>query len=75
MLFYFSASLFYIAKSEDKSKLSIKAGQKIIQVLLDAMETHINDSTMMRNACLTICQFRIPQDVVRLTYLLFIKSL
>lgn len=36
----------------------------MIVVLLDAMETHLDDSTMMRNGCLTLCQFRIPQDVV-----------
>ncbi|XP_050688966.1 protein zer-1 homolog [Eriocheir sinensis] len=59
-----SASLFYIAKSEDKSSLSVRARQKMIVVLLDAMETHLNDSTMMRNGCLTLCQFRIPQDVL-----------
>ena len=36
----------------------------MITVLLDAMDKHIEDTTMMRNGCLTICQFRIPQDVV-----------
>lgn len=59
-----SASLFYIAKSEDKSGLSVRARRKMIVVLLDAMETHLDDSTMMRNGCLTLCQFRIPQDVL-----------
>ncbi|MPC27462.1 protein zer-1 homolog [Portunus trituberculatus] len=59
-----SASLFYIAKTEDKNSLSVRTRQKIIGVLLDAMETHLDDSTMMRNGCLTLCQFRIPQDVL-----------
>nr|XP_045589985.1 protein zer-1 homolog [Procambarus clarkii] len=59
-----SASLFYIAKGEDKNSLSVRARQKMIIVLLDAMETHLDDSTMMRNGCLTLCQFRIPQDVL-----------
>lgn len=59
-----SASLFYIAKSEEKSNLSVRAKQKMIEVLLAAMETHLDDSTMMRNGCLTLCQFRIPQDVL-----------
>lgn len=59
-----SASLFYIAKGEDKNNLSVRVRQKMIVVLLDAMETHLRDSTMMRNGCLTLCQFRIPQDVV-----------
>lgn len=39
----------------------------MIVVLLDAMETHLEDSTMMRNGCLTLCQFRIPQDVVSIS--------
>lgn len=59
-----SASLFYIAKSEEKNSLSVRARQKMITVLLDAMETHIDDSTMMRNGCLTLCQFKIPQHVL-----------
>lgn len=28
------------------------------------MHTHISDDTMMRNGCLTLCQFGIPNDVV-----------
>ncbi|KAK4292197.1 hypothetical protein Pmani_035017 [Petrolisthes manimaculis] len=59
-----SASLFYIAKGEDKTSLSVRVREKMIVVLLDAMETHLRDSTMMRNGCLTLCQFRIPQDVL-----------
>lgn len=59
-----SASLFYIAKSEDKNSLSVRARQKMIAVLLDAMEAHLDDPTMMRNGCLTLCQFKIPQHVL-----------
>lgn len=69
-----SASLFYIAKGEDKNSLSVRVRQKMIVVLLDAMETHLSDSTMMRNGCLTLCQFRIPQDVVCIAYCLKIKG-
>ncbi|RXG69704.1 Protein zer-1-like protein [Armadillidium vulgare] len=58
-----SASLFYIAKDEEKTKLSFFAKRKMITVLLDAMDKYIEDTTMMRNGCLTICQFRIPQDI------------
>ncbi|MCL4119557.1 UNVERIFIED_CONTAM: hypothetical protein GTU68_028694 [Idotea baltica] len=58
-----SASLFYIAKDEEKTKLSFFAKRKMITVLLDAMDRYIEDTTMMRNGCLTICQFRIPQDI------------
>lgn len=58
-----SASLFYIAKSEDKRSLSVRARQKMVEVLIDAMEAHLNNATMMRNVCLNLWQFRIPQDM------------
>ena len=62
-----SASLFYIVKSpeRDKSLLNVRIKQKTISVLLRAMDMHSDDPTMMRNGCLTLCQFKIPQDVVR----------
>lgn len=28
------------------------------------MSIHRTDETMMRNGCLTLCQFKIPSDVV-----------
>ena len=61
-----SASLFYIVKSpeRERSLLNVKIKQKTISVLLKAMDLHSEDPTMMRNGCLTLCQFKIPQDVV-----------
>lgn len=38
--------------------------RSIISTLLNGMNAHKNDDTMMRNGCLTLCQFKIPQDVV-----------
>lgn len=70
-LFFRSASLFYIAKDEENSKLNFFAKRKIITVLLDAMDLHAADSTMMRNSCLTICQFRIPQDIDSVSFNFF----
>lgn len=63
---FYSASLFYIVKSpeREKSLLNVKIKQKTISVLLRAMDVHSEDPTMMRNGCLTLCQFKIPQDVV-----------
>lgn len=61
-----SASLFYIVKSpeRDRSLLNVRIKQKTISVLLKAMDMHSDDPTMMRNGCLTLCQFKIPQDVL-----------
>uniref|UniRef100_T1IJT0 Protein zer-1 homolog n=1 Tax=Strigamia maritima TaxID=126957 RepID=T1IJT0_STRMM len=59
-----SASLFYILKGEEKKHFNIKINHKLIKVVLDAMCEHTLDTTMMRNGCLTLCQFKIPQDVL-----------
>lgn len=49
--------------AEELSK-TVRAKKKIITTLLNGMAAHINDETMMRNGCLTLCQFKIPSDVV-----------
>ena len=67
-----SASLFYIAKSPERSLLNVRVKRKTISVLLKAMDMHSDDPTMMRNGCLTLSQFKIPQDVVRLHFRLSI---
>ena len=38
--------------------------QKVLATLLNAMFGHKDDVAMMRNGCLTLCQFDIPQDLV-----------
>lgn len=58
-----SASLFYIVKGDEPTYLNIKIKRLIVKVLLDAMWEHKFDTTMMRNGCLTLCNFKIPQDV------------
>ena len=58
----FSATLFYIVKSKEKVDASMK--RRIIGTLLAGMSAHKDEETMMRNGCLALCQFRIPQDVV-----------
>ena len=60
-----SASLFYIVKNEDKSRINPAMKRSILSTLINAMENHKFDPTMMRNGCLTICHFQIPHDVVR----------
>lgn len=66
----YSASLFYIVKSPERERplLNVRIKQKTISVLLKAMDMHCDDPTMMRNGCLTLCQFKIPQDVVRIWF-------
>ena len=59
-----SASLYYVVKSEPSDKINVKVKQKILATLLNAMFAHKDDAVMMRNGCLTLCQFCIPQDVI-----------
>ncbi|RVE54314.1 hypothetical protein evm_001141 [Chilo suppressalis] len=59
-----SATLFYIVKGKEKDRFGIKLKRRIITALLDGMEAHFRDDTMMRNGCLTLCQFKIPTDVL-----------
>uniref|UniRef100_A0A6B2EK84 Protein zer-1 homolog n=1 Tax=Phlebotomus kandelakii TaxID=1109342 RepID=A0A6B2EK84_9DIPT len=59
-----SATLFYIVKGRDKSKFGTPLKNHIIRTLLNGMSTHLSDDTMMRNGCLTLCQFTIPNDVL-----------
>lgn len=59
-----SATLFYIVKSKEKVKFGSILKNHIIRTLLNGMSAHLSDDTMMRNGCLTLCQFSIPSDVV-----------
>jgi hypothetical protein len=62
-----SASLYYVAKSEAlKRDLNLRMKRKILRTLLNGMLAHRDDPTMMRNGCLTLCQFQIPQAVLSL---------
>lgn len=53
-------------KNKDRPLLlnDITVKRRIITTLLTGMDFHNYDETMMRNGCLTLCQLRIPQDVV-----------
>ncbi|XP_026329372.1 protein zer-1 homolog [Hyposmocoma kahamanoa] len=59
-----SATLFYIVKGKEKARIGITLKRRIITALLDGMDGHLGDDTMMRNGCLTLCQFKIPTDVL-----------
>ncbi len=64
-----SASLYYAVKSEIRGAINVKVKRKILSTLLNGMFAHRHDTVMMRNGCLTLCQFQIPQDVVRYFHL------
>ncbi|XP_063698293.1 protein zer-1 homolog [Culicoides brevitarsis] len=59
-----SATLFYIVKGKDKAKFGTPLKNHIIRTLLNGMSEWLKDDTMMRNGCLTLCQFSIPYDVL-----------
>ncbi|CAH0547370.1 unnamed protein product [Brassicogethes aeneus] len=60
-----SATLFYIVKGTGKELHDVvKVKRRIITTLLNGMSLHRDDDTMMRNGCLTLCQFKIPMDVL-----------
>lgn len=60
-----SATLFYIVKGAGKELHDVvRIKRRIITTLLNGMFAHKSDDTMMRNGCLTLCQFKIPQDVI-----------
>lgn len=71
-MFFFSATLFYIVKGTGVELHDVvRVKRKIIKTLLNGMCAHRHDDTMMRNGCLTLCQFKIPLDVVSLYYFYF----
>ncbi|XP_065219359.1 protein zer-1 homolog [Planococcus citri] len=59
-----SAALFYIARNKHTNLLTQNVKNMVISTLINGMNLHINDETMIRNGCLTLCQFRIPQDIL-----------
>ncbi|XP_033331051.1 protein zer-1 homolog isoform X2 [Megalopta genalis] len=59
-----SATLFYVVKMKEKDEIEPRVKERIVRILLAGMSSHENEETMMRNGCLTLSQFRIPQDVM-----------
>lgn len=53
---------------KEKGELVARMKKRIISTLLAGMSAHRDEETMMRNGCLALCQFRIPQDVVRILF-------
>jgi len=60
-----SASLFYVIKSDShKAELNPKMKKKILSTLLNGMFAHKSDLTVMRNGCIILSIFRIPEDIL-----------
>ncbi|KZC13951.1 Protein zer-1 like protein [Dufourea novaeangliae] len=59
-----SATLFYVVKMKEKGEIEPRLKERIIRTLLTGMSNFKDEETMMRNGCLTLNQFRIPQDVM-----------
>lgn len=69
--FIFSAILFYIAKLIAKKPFfKVKVKRHFINTLINAMGAFQDDETVIRNACLTLIQFNVPDDMVRIGLLI-----
>lgn len=60
---------------KEKGELEARLKKRIVRTLLIGMSIHKNEETMMRNGCLTLYQFRLPQDVVCIIFVLHIKNI
>ncbi|CAJ0578516.1 unnamed protein product, partial [Mesorhabditis spiculigera] len=56
-----SASLFYIIR---RVKMNWDTKKSVVSALLSGMERHIEEQVMVRNCCLSLCQFEIPQEIL-----------
>lgn len=63
--------MFYIVKGHDRTKFGTLLRNHIIRTLLNGMQTHIADETMLRNGYLTLTQFQMPSDVVSIKFEIF----
>ncbi|KAK6629017.1 hypothetical protein RUM43_002834 [Polyplax serrata] len=60
-----SAILFYIAKLIAKKPFfKVKVKRHFINTLINAMGAFQDDETVIRNACLTLIQFNVPDDML-----------
>ncbi|XP_078051692.1 protein zer-1 homolog isoform X2 [Augochlora pura] len=59
-----SAPLFYVVKMKEKDEIEPKLKERIVRIVLAGMSNYEDEETVMCNGCLTLSQFRIPQDVM-----------
>lgn len=59
-----SATLFYVVKMKEKDEIETRVKERIVRIILTGMSIYHDEEIMMRNGCLTLTQFHIPQDVM-----------
>ncbi|GAU97886.1 hypothetical protein RvY_09111 [Ramazzottius varieornatus] len=62
-----SAALFYVVRNDGQSKIGKMdpyMRRLVIRAIVTAMGNNLNEQTMLRNGCLTLCQFHIPNEVM-----------
>ncbi|CAD5213987.1 unnamed protein product [Bursaphelenchus okinawaensis] len=55
-----TAAVFYIIRNV---QLSAAVKRRVVEVMLDAMETFPDETVIVRNCCLAACQLEVPGDV------------
>ncbi|XP_062602137.1 protein zer-1 homolog [Saccostrea cucullata] len=58
-----SAALFYILKGVNREKVTQLQRRRVIWTLLDAMEEHRLDKTVLRNVLLNFCSMNLPDNM------------
>ncbi|XP_061183623.1 protein zer-1 homolog isoform X1 [Saccostrea echinata] len=58
-----SAALFYILKGVNREKVTQLQRRRVIWILLDAMEEHRLDKTVLRNVLLNFCSMNLPENM------------
>uniref|UniRef100_A0A914WS21 Uncharacterized protein n=1 Tax=Plectus sambesii TaxID=2011161 RepID=A0A914WS21_9BILA len=56
-----SASLFYIIRQVTMNRVTKR---NVVTALLNGMDAHMEEQVMVRNCCLSLCQFEIPQEIL-----------
>uniref|UniRef100_A0A915BJH5 Zyg eleven-related protein 1 n=1 Tax=Parascaris univalens TaxID=6257 RepID=A0A915BJH5_PARUN len=56
-----SASLFYIIR---KVNMNRDTKRMVVTALLNGMDAHMEEQVMVRNCCLSLCQFEIPLEIL-----------
>ncbi|XP_055335610.1 protein zer-1 homolog [Paramacrobiotus metropolitanus] len=61
-----SAALFYVVRNDGTKNMKMDPymRRQVIRAIVMAMGNNLNEQTMLRNGCLTLCQFHIPNEVM-----------
>lgn len=63
-----SASLYHLSREDDHEnpnwKLSSELKRRVIEATLVAMHRHLGEPQLQKNCCLTLCNFRVPSEMM-----------